>query len=29
MEELEIVDKKLLEYHKKLCKIESGETPVV
>jgi hypothetical protein len=24
MEELEIVNEKLLEYHKKLCKIESG-----
>ncbi|MDR1220102.1 MAG: hypothetical protein LBK73_10935 [Treponema sp.] len=28
MEELEIVNEKLMEYHKKLCKIESGEMPV-
>jgi hypothetical protein len=29
MEELEIVNEKLMEYHKKLSKIESGEIPVV
>jgi hypothetical protein len=28
MEELEIVNKELMEYHKKLCKIKSGEKPV-
>jgi hypothetical protein len=29
MKELEIVNEKLVEYYKKLSKIESGEIPVV
>jgi hypothetical protein len=29
MKELEIVNKKLMEYNKKISKIESGEIPVV
>jgi hypothetical protein len=28
MEELEIINERLLEYHKKLCKIKSGEISV-